>query len=149
MGKMKRRKSVNKVATIDDDVTSSSSSSSSSSPQVIGGVGERGEVKFQTTYIGSEVEELANELTELGFDGAMGFITKHGYDRVKLAKERALSRPQGKIKNTAGYIRYLVTTTGVIPAANGKAYDELISRQNREYARLHPANKGKAIKGAK
>jgi len=111
-------------AVSNDDDASSSSSSSSSPPEVIGGMGERGEVKFQTTYLGSQVVELANELTELGFDGAMDFIVKHGYDRVKAARDRALSRPQGRIKNIAGYIRYLAITKGAIPAPNGKPEDK-------------------------
>lgn len=60
-------------------------------------------------------EELIDQLTELGFDGSAAFIIMHGADRVSQAVARALSRPEGAIKNLPGYIRSLVTTRGPIP----------------------------------
>jgi len=79
------------------------SSSSSSSP-----------LALKTTYL-NPPGDLITELAELGFDGSAAFIGRFGPERIRRAIARAKAHPPGKIKNLAGYIRYLVTTPGPIP----------------------------------
>lgn len=93
----------------DDDDASSSSSS----------------LNLPTTFNKSEIEQLVDQLTELGFDCAMRFVSSNDPERIRAAVERALSRPTGTIKNLAGYIRYLVKTPGAIPPPNHKVKDKL------------------------
>ena len=111
---MKTRTSVKSKLKHDDDnvYTSSSSSSSSSSSRF----------HLQTSFTETQIEELENQLGKLGYDGGMALIGKYGYERVKQAVDRALSRPQGMIRNLPGYIRYLVITSGKIPPPNGNKY---------------------------
>jgi hypothetical protein len=96
----------NATTRLDDNDVSSSSSSA---------------ISIQTTYQGTPIDELADQLTAMGFDGAMNLILKYGYDRVRNAKARAESRPPGTIRNMAGYIRFLVTSKGAIPAPDQPA----------------------------
>ncbi|HEY82226.1 MAG TPA: hypothetical protein G4O01_02935 [Dehalococcoidia bacterium] len=82
----------------DDDIYTSSSSS----------------LAIPTTFNETPLEELARELTEEGFDGAMAFILKHDPARIRAALELARHK-RGRIKNLPGYVRYLVQTPGEIP----------------------------------
>jgi len=103
----------------DDDVTSSSSSSSKAPCAASAAI-----LHLQTTLVNpvKPVDILEQELMDLGFDGPMSLIQQYGYDRVKAAKDRAISRPPGLIKNLPGYIRYLCKSKGPIPAPNGDKY---------------------------
>jgi len=106
------------IKATDDNDVDTSSSSSSSPPALPAAI-----LPMQTTFVNSNpTEELINELVDMGFDGALDLVLKYGYDRVKAARDRALSRPAGTIKNLPGYIRYLCKTKGAIPAPNGDKY---------------------------
>jgi len=92
----------------DNDASSSSPStqhhqSSSSAP-----------LEIPETYFESQVDQLIQELADLGFDSAFSFIQRYGTDRVKQAIDRARSLPEGTIENMGGYIRHIVTSRGPI-----------------------------------
>jgi len=114
-----------------DDANDVSSSSSS-------------ELAFQTSYQGTPIDELADQLTAIGFDGARDLILKYGYDRVSAAKARAESRPAGAIRNLAGYIRFLVTSKGAIPAPESEQSKPVFDTkaQNEAWRKLHPKRGG-------
>jgi len=97
----------------DDDVDIPSSSSSG----VDRGMGEEGVLPaLKLTYQDSELEELADELGKVGFDCAMAWLVKQDVARVEAALALYRSKPPSSIKNPAGYIRYLVKSSGKIPA---------------------------------
>lgn len=90
---------------MNDDIESSSSSS----------------LALPTTFENSELEDLAAELTEFGFDAAMSFLIRNDPARVRAALEWVKHKPKGQIKNPAGLIRYLVKTPGPIPTVPNPA----------------------------
>lgn len=95
----------------------------------------------ELSYQGTPIDQLADQLAALGFDGAMSLILKYGYDRVNTAKERAESRPPGTIQNMAGYIRFLVTSKGAIPAPDQPA-DKYKKGKLQELIRIRQEAKG-------
>lgn len=129
--KLKAKAKVKTKIKYDDNASSSSSSS---------------EFFLQTSFTETEIEELENQLSALGFDGGMALIVKYGHERVKQAMDRALSRPPGAIRNVPGYIRHLVTTGGKIPPPNGnlieKEWSERQKRALEENAERIKAKKG-------
>ena len=113
---------------VDNDVKQhkkkrASSSSSSSSP-----------IELQTTCF-DPPDDLISELANLGFDGAAAFVVRFEHERVRRAIVRAKSHPPGKIKNMAGYIRFLVTTPGPI-APPEKPEDDRAKYHSGRYGHL-------------
>ena len=73
---------------------------------------QSGELALQTALM--EYPTLIDELAELGFNAAADFIVRHEPARIKQAVERA--RSMKGIRNVPGFIRFLVTKPGPIPA---------------------------------
>jgi len=102
-----------------DGVTPSSSSPPLIPPPSASSPGRRQPRRLRVAWwTGSHIDRLAADLAALGFDGPLELILDYGYDRVKAALDRAKSRPQHKITNMAGYIRYLCRLKGPVAAAD-------------------------------
>jgi len=69
-----------------------------------------------------EYPTLIDELAELGFNAAADFIVRHEPARIKQAVERAKSIKG--IRNMPGFIRFLVTKPGPIPAPEKDKKDD-------------------------
>jgi hypothetical protein len=93
------------------------------------------ELALQTALI--EYPTLIDELAELGFNAASDFIVRHEPARIRQAVDRAKSIKG--IRNMPGFIRFLVTKPGPIPAPEKpkddrekyKAHAHLYSRKER------------------
>ena len=81
-------------------------------------------------------DDLISELATLGFDGAAAFVVRFEHERVKRAIVRAKSHPPGKIKNMAGYIRFLVTTPGPIAPPEKPKDDNFAKYRTGKYGHL-------------
>lgn len=68
-------------------------------------------------------ETLIDELAELGFDAAADFVVRHDQERIRRAIDRANSL-KGSVRNVPGFIRYLVTKPGPIPAPEKRKEDD-------------------------
>lgn len=81
---------------------------------------QKGELALQTALM--EYPTLIDELAELGFNAAADFIVRHEPARIKQAVERA--RSMKGIRNVPGFIRFLVTRPGPIPAPEKRKEDD-------------------------
>ena len=82
--------------------------------------GSKGELALQTALMAYPT--LIDELAELGFNAAADFIVRHDPARIKQAVERA--RSMKGIRNVPGFIRFLVTKPGPIPAPERDKKDD-------------------------
>ena len=82
--------------------------------------GSKGELALQTALM--SYPTLIDELAELGFNASADFIVRHDPARIKQAVERA--RSMKGIRNVPGFIRFLVTKPGPIPAPERDKKDD-------------------------
>lgn len=92
-----------------DDNDDGTNPSSSSSHQSSSSAPEFPEIDFE-----SDVDQLIDELGEVGFDAATAFVMRYGTERVRQALDLAKSK-EDQLTNMPGYIRMLVTSRGKIP----------------------------------
>jgi len=81
---------------------------------------QSGELALQTALM--SYPTLIDELAELGFNASADFIVRHDPARIKQAVERA--RSMKGIRNVPGFIRFLVTKPGPIPAPERDKKDD-------------------------
>jgi hypothetical protein len=101
-----------RVKTIDNVDGSTIITSSSSPPSSSARRQRKKALALQTSLIAPQT--LIDELAELGFDAAADFVMKHEQERIRRAIDRAKSLEN--VRNVPGFIRYLVTKPGPIPA---------------------------------